>query len=217
MRTSAEPEALSGREHREQSSAGMRASVYSDDIRSHGTDLISQPESSNMTENRNPDWTDLLALADEVKADNGPGTKHWKPEGSTTHEVNDRVMRALRQNAGTIPGDLGEIPCLIPTTTGAKSGEPRSVPLFCQTVDGRLVLIGSMGGAPRNPPWYYNLVHHPAVTVEKDGETFSARAEVLEGAERDYFFKHYASTYPIFAEYQAAVSRVIPIVELIRI
>lgn len=165
---------------------------------------------------RNPDWTDLLALAAEVKADAGPGTKGWKADGSTTSQVNERVMRALRENAGTIPGELGAIPCLILTTTGARSGAPRSVPLFCQTLDGRLVLIGSMGGAPRNPPWYYNLVKNPAVTVEKDGETFNARAKVLEGAERDYFFNSFAAAYPIFAEYQAAVSRVIPIVELIR-
>ena len=167
-----------------------------------------------MTAERPLDWTDLLALADEVKAESGPGSKTWAPDGSTTRQVNERVMRALRENAGTIPGELGTIPCLILTTTGAKSGEPRTVPLFSHTVDGRLAIIGSMGGAARNPPWYYNLVKNPAVTVEKDGKAYRAHAKVLEGAERDYFFERFAETYPIFAEYQAGTSRVIPIVEL---
>ena len=162
-------------------------------------------------------WNDLLALAAEVKSKAGPGTGHWVAAGSTTNSVNERVMRALRENGGTIPGELGSIPCLILTTVGAKSGEPRSVPLFCQTVDRRLVIIGSMGGAPRNPPWYYNLLKNPVVGVEKDGKTFQARATVLEGAERDHFFGKFAAAYPIFAEYQAGVTRVIPIVELVPI
>ena len=167
-----------------------------------------------MSTERNLDWTDLLALADEVKADDGPGSSAWRPDGSTTQQVNERVTRALRENGGTIPGELGSIPCLILTTVGAKSGEPRTVPLFSHTVNGRLAIIGSMGGAPRNPPWYYNLVKNPLVTVEKDGMTYRAQAIVLEGTERDYFFGKFAETYPIFAEYQAAVSRVIPIIEL---
>ena len=167
-----------------------------------------------MTAERPLAWTDLLALADEVKAESGPGSTTWAPDGSTTQQVNERVMRTLRENAGSIPGELGTIPCLILTTIGAKSGELRSVPLFSHTVDGRLAIIGSMGGAARNPPWYYNLVKNPAVTVEKGGKAYRALAKVLQGPERDYFFQQFAVTYPIFAEYQAGTSRVIPIVEL---
>ncbi len=167
-----------------------------------------------MSEEQTVGWNDLLALADEVKSENGPGTANWVAAGSTTTDVNERVMKALRKNAGTIPGELGAIPCLILTTVGAKSGQTRSVPLFCKTVDGRLVIIGSMGGAPRNPPWYYNLLKNPVVGVEKDGNTYQAKAHVLTGTERDYFFSKFAEAYPIFAGYQASVSRIIPIVEL---
>jgi deazaflavin-dependent oxidoreductase (nitroreductase family) len=167
-----------------------------------------------MTTERNLDWTDLLALAAEIKSECGPGTKEWRPDGTTTQQVNERVMRAIRENGGTIPGELGAIPCLILTTIGAKSGEPRTVPLFSHTVDGRLAIIGSMGGAARNPPWYYNLIKNPNVTVEKGGITYPACGKILEGSERDYFFSKFAETYPIFAEYQAGVARVIPIIEL---
>jgi len=163
------------------------------------------------------DWTDLLTLAEEVKSDTGPGSENWKPDGSKTQQINAKIMNALRENAGSIPGELSSIPCLILTTTGARTGELRSVPLFCQTVDRRLVIIGSMGGARRNPPWYYNLVKNPEVAVEREGETYRASAVVTAGKERDYFFQKFCEAFPIFAEYQAGVSRIIPIVELKRI
>ena len=170
-----------------------------------------------MTESNRPiGWEDLLTLAAEISSSRGPGTDAWHAEGSQTQAINARVMEALRRHGGTLPGELGSIPCLVLTTRGARSGLPRTVPLFCLTVDARLVIIGSMGGAQRNPPWFHNLVSTPAVTVEKDGETFSARAIVLQGAERDYFFDRFCATYPIFAEYQAGTSRIIPIVELVR-
>ena len=161
-------------------------------------------------------WTDLLKLADEVKSDDGPGTKNWKSIGSVTQAVNARFIRVLRENDGKVPGDLDGIPFLILTTTGAKSGEKRVVPLFSQTVDGRLIIIGSMGGADRNPPWFYNLVKNPEVAVEKDGEIFQANAVVTEGKERTYFFQKMCKAFPIFAEYQAGTNRIIPIVELKR-
>ena len=163
------------------------------------------------------DWTDLLTLAAEISASDGPGSQHWKAEGAQTNAINARVIQALRENGGTIPGPLSGIPCLVLTTIGAKTGEPRSVPLFCLTIDGRLTIIGSMGGAQRNPPWLYNLIKTPEVVVEKDGETFRARAVVTSGEERDYFFGKFCETYPIFSEYQAGTPRVIPIVELVRV
>ena len=67
-----------------------------------------------MTVDRTLDWTDLLALAEEVKAARGPGSGHWVADGSTTQGVNQRVMAALRENAGVIPGELGAIPIRLP-------------------------------------------------------------------------------------------------------
>ncbi len=162
------------------------------------------------------DWPDLLTMADEIKSDDGPGTGRWQFDGSATQNVNARVIRALRENGGTMPGPLGNIPCLILTTVGAKSGQSRAVPLFCLTVDGHLVIIGSMGGAKRNPPWFHNLLKNPSVSVEKDGEQFRATSIVTAGDERDYFFQKFCETYPIFSEYQAGINREIPIIELRR-
>ena len=163
-----------------------------------------------------PGWADLLTLAAEVSAEQGPGSAGWQADGSQTAAINARVMQALRAHGGTLPGELGSVPCLVLTTIGARSGEARAVPLFYLEIDGHLCLIGSMGGAHRNPPWFHNLVKNPAVTVEKGGETFAATAVVTAGATRDYYFARFCATYPIFADYQAGTARVIPIVELLR-
>ena len=159
-------------------------------------------------------WADLLKLADEMKSDAGPGSRAWRSTGSVAEQVNGMFLQVLRENNGKVPGDLNGIPFVILTTTGAKSGKRRAVPLFSQTVDGRLIIIGSMGGADRNPPWYYNLVKNPEVTVEKDGQIFQATAVVTEGEERAYFFQKMCGAFPIFSEYQAGTRRTIPIVEL---
>ena len=85
-------------------------------------------------------WTDLLKMGDEVKSDNGPGSKDWNSDNSTTKRFNELYMRALRDNKGKVPGELEVIPSLIITTIGAKTGEKRAVPLAYQIVDGRLVI-----------------------------------------------------------------------------
>ncbi len=126
------------------------------------------------------------------------------------------VRRALRENNGKVPGELEDIPALIITTTGVKTGHKRAVPLGYQVVDGRLVIVASMGGAKRNPPWFYNLVKNPEVLVEKDGESFLANAIVTAGDDRNYLFQKICESEPTFAEYQARTDRVIPVVELQR-
>lgn len=90
------------------------------------------------------------------------------------------------------------------------------MPLAYQEIDSRLIIIASMGGAPRNPPWFHNLVHCPDVLIEKDGETFSARAVVTEGEDRDRLFQTVCDSLPVFAAYQKRTQRTIPVVELIR-
>ncbi len=169
-----------------------------------------------MAEETQLGWADINRAPAELISENGPGSKAWKAEGSETSRVNERFIRALRENNGKVPGELEDIPALIITATGAKTGKKRTVPLVCQIVDGRLLIIASMGGAKRNPPWFYNLVKNPEVLVEKDGESFLANAIVTEGDDRNYLFQKICELLPPFAEYQARTDRVIPVVELQR-
>ena len=161
-------------------------------------------------------WDDLNTLTAEVIGEEGPGSESWDPAKSKVDEINERYMRALRENNGVVPGELSDVPSLIITTTGAKSGKKRSVPLAYALIDGRLLIIASMGGAKRNPPWFHNLLANPEVLVEKDGESFEATATVAEGADRDSLFAAICERMPVFATYQERTSRTIPVVELIR-
>lgn len=160
---------------------------------------------------------ELMKMSDEVASDDGPGSNSWDGEGAHTKRVNNAVMETLRSNNGKLTGELQEMPAIIITTTGAKSGKRRTVPLVYQIFDDRLVITASMGGNVRNPPWFHNLVHNPEVTVELDGETFQARAVVTHDQDRDDLFRRVCENMPTFAGYQERTNRVIPVVELKRI
>ena len=101
--------------------------------------------------------------------------------------------------------------------TGAKSGRSLTRPL-CYSRDGdRIVIIASFGGGPRNPPWYYNLLANPTVSVEVGTEKFKARAAEAKGAERQRLFEAQAGLMPFFNDYQKKTRRQIPVLTLTRI
>jgi deazaflavin-dependent oxidoreductase (nitroreductase family) len=105
---------------------------------------------------------------------------------------------------------------LLLTTTGAKSGQPRTNPLVYTTDGDHMIIMASKGGAPTNPDWYHNVVANPVVTVEVGDEQFQARAAVAEGPERERLFSQMAAQMPGFADYQQKTTRQIPVVVLER-
>jgi deazaflavin-dependent oxidoreductase (nitroreductase family) len=132
-------------------------------------------------------------------------------------DFNKALIEEFRANGGTVTGPFAGRPVVILTTTGAKSGQPRTIPLVYTTDGDRIVIIASKGGAPTNPDWYHNLVANPIVTVELPGDTFQARATVVEGEERKRLYDAQAALMPGFAEYQEKTTRQIPVVVLERI
>jgi len=133
---------------------------------------------------------------------------------SSPHNYNQQMIEQYRATGGRVnfPGPLLDL-----TTTGAKSGQQRTVPVAYSRDGDHLVIIASKGGAPTNPDWYYNLVAHPIVTVELGTETFQARATQVEGAERDRLYAQHAALMPGFAEYQRKTTRNIPVILLTRL
>jgi deazaflavin-dependent oxidoreductase (nitroreductase family) len=132
-------------------------------------------------------------------------------------KFNADLITQFRANGGKIDsGMFAGTPLLLLTTTGAKSGERRTMPL-AYTKDGdKYVVIASKGGAPTHPAWFHNLVTHPTVTVEIGPETFEAKASVPDGSERDRLYDAQAALMPNFAEYQRNTTRRIPVVVLER-
>jgi deazaflavin-dependent oxidoreductase (nitroreductase family) len=135
----------------------------------------------------------------------------------TFHDFNQQLIAEYRANGGKVSGMFAGAPLLLLTTTGAKTGQPRVAPLAYTTDNDHLVVIASKGGAPTNPDWFHNLRVNPEVTVELGTETFSARASVPEGAERDRLYDQMAAQMPGFAEYQRNTTRRIPVVVLERL
>jgi deazaflavin-dependent oxidoreductase (nitroreductase family) len=106
---------------------------------------------------------------------------------------------------------------LILTTTGAKTGEPREIPLTYTRDGDRLVIVASKGGAPTHPAWFHNIVANPRVTVELDGKRFEATSHIVDDAsERRRLYDQHAALHPSFLDYQARTDRVIPVVILQR-
>jgi deazaflavin-dependent oxidoreductase (nitroreductase family) len=132
------------------------------------------------------------------------------------NDFNRPVIEEYRANGGKVGGPFEGIPLLLLTTTGATSGKQRINPLAYTTDGERLVILASKNGAPTHPDWYHNLVAHPDVTVEVGTDTFAARATVVDGAERNKLFAIMAAMLPIYAEYQAQITRTIPVVALTR-
>lgn len=129
---------------------------------------------------------------------------------------NAAVLEEYRANGGRVGGAMAGMDLLLLTTTGARSGKPRSILTLHHRDGDRYLVVASNFGKPRHPDWYHNLVSTPEVTVEVEGERFAADAVVLDGAERDRAFETVARRYPFYAGYQAGVTRTIPVVALTR-
>ena len=107
---------------------------------------------------------------------------------------------------------------VIVTHVGRKTGAVRKTPLMrVRADDGTYALIGSKGGAPDHPSWYYNLREQSEVTIRDGARVFRARIhEVTDPAERARLWASIVAQMPFFADHQARVSRQIPVVILDR-
>jgi len=112
---------------------------------------------------------------------------------------------------GTTLLDTG-MPCIIVTHMGQKTAAIRKIPLMRVKVKEAYVLIGSMGGQPKNPAWVYNLRANPDVEIRDQTELFNMKVrEVRDSAERQTLWDESAKVYPPYNDYQAKTSRVIPV------
>jgi deazaflavin-dependent oxidoreductase (nitroreductase family) len=105
---------------------------------------------------------------------------------------------------------------LLLTTTGRKSGEPRTMPLIFREDGDRWVIVASKGGWPDDPGWYKNLVESPDATIQVLDEEIPVRASTATGAERERLWKRMAEVWPHYDEYQQRADREIPVVILER-
>lgn len=132
------------------------------------------------------------------------------------NEWNRAVIEEFRANEGRVGGMFDNKPLLLLHHTGARTGIRRVSPLMYQDAEGGFAVFASKAGADTNPDWFHNLAANPRTEVEVGAETVAVSAREAEGAERERIWERQKRDYPMFAEYEAKTSRVIPVIVLER-
>ncbi|BBZ54065.1 nitroreductase family deazaflavin-dependent oxidoreductase [Mycolicibacterium phocaicum] len=137
-------------------------------------------------------------------------------DAASFHAFNAAIVDEFRANGGKVGGQFEGGNLLLLHTTGAKSGQPRMSPLAYLPVDGKILIVGSKAGAPTHPDWVHNLRANPAARIEIGEDEYDVVARELPDDEREATYPLITAVAPVFADYQAKTSRVIPLFELVR-
>ncbi len=131
----------------------------------------------------------------------GPSTSAWARKQAETYEATN----------GERAGDISGKPVVVLTSVGAKTGLLRKTALMRVEHDGEYAAIASLGGAPKHPVWYWNLIGNPQVELQ-DGEVKrDYLAREVHGEERALWWDRALEAWPPYADYQKKTDRVIPV------
>ena len=113
----------------------------------------------------------------------------------------DRVTFRMTKGRHMLSSMLSALPVAMVTTTGAHSGQPRTVPLLALPTQDGLAVIGSNYGQPKHPAWRHNLRASPEGEVDVVGRRWAFRAVEVEGERRERIWNEALRTYPGFSTY----------------
>jgi len=136
-----------------------------------------------------------------LSGDYAPSTSGWARKQAERYEA----------TGGREAGDLRGRPVIVLTSVGARTGKLRKTALMRVEHDGHYAVVASLGGAAKNPVWYYNLTADPHVELQ-DGPTkrdYIAREVV--GDEKALWWERAVATWPAYATYQTKTARQIPV------
>lgn len=136
-----------------------------------------------------------------LKGDYAPSPTEW---------VREQVER-YESSGGTEGTTLRGKPVIILTTQGARTGKVRKTPLMRVEHDGRYAVVASLGGAPKHPVWYYNLLAHPQVQLQDGPAKHELTAREVTGEEKELWWDRAVQAWPDYAEYQTKTDRQIPV------
>ncbi|MEU8828515.1 nitroreductase family deazaflavin-dependent oxidoreductase [Streptomyces sp. NPDC048636] len=124
--------------------------------------------------------------------------------------VRDQV-ELIESSGGTDGTTLRGMPVVLLTTRGAKSGKVRKTPLMRVEHDGRYAIVASLGGAPKHPVWYHNVVADPRVELRDGPMRQDMTAREVTGDEKALWWERAVEAYPDYADYQTKTDRQIPV------
>ena len=136
-----------------------------------------------------------------LSGDYEPSTLDWARENA------EEIMAS----GGTKGMEMRGMPVILLTTIGAKSGKLRKTPLMRVEHDGQYAIVASLGGAPKNPVWYYNVKAHPRVELQDGTVSGDYEAREVFGDEKADWWERAVAAYPDYADYQTKTDRQIPV------
>ncbi|HEY0217937.1 MAG TPA: nitroreductase family deazaflavin-dependent oxidoreductase [Cellulomonas sp.] len=137
------------------------------------------------------------------------GTYEPSPDSRTRDQV-----ALIESSGGTEGTTMRGMPVVVLTMLGAASGKVRKVALMRVEHEGVYAAVASLGGAPKHPVWYRNLLANPHLEVQDGPAKGTYLAREVTGAERDLWWERSVAAYPDYADYQTKTDRVIPVLVL---
>jgi len=137
-----------------------------------------------------------------------PLTGEYEPSPSDWAREQAEKYEASNGAEGNI---LKGRPIILLTTRGAKSGKLRKTPLMRVEHDGEYAVVASLGGAPKHPVWYHNIVADPHVELRDGAVVKDYTAREVFGEEKAQWWERAVATWPDYAEYQTKTDRQIPV------
>jgi len=131
-------------------------------------------------------------------------------EASPAGWVREQVQK-YEASGGTEGTELNGLPVVILWTKGRHSGKVRKTPLMRVEHDGKYAVVASLGGAPKHPVGYYNVVADPDVTLQDGPDVYDLRAREVTGAEKAEWWGYATAAYPPYDDYQTKTDRQIPV------
>ncbi|GIF17750.1 deazaflavin-dependent oxidoreductase (nitroreductase family) [Actinoplanes tereljensis] len=143
-----------------------------------------------------------------------PLTGEYAP--STSQWARDQAEKIEATN-GAEGYELHGMRVIVLTSVGAKTGLLRKTALMRVEHDGEYAVVGSLGGAPKNPVWVYNLRKQPHVELQDGAEKHDYLAREVTDEERAVWWERSVAAFPNYAGYQKKTDRLIPVFVLTRL
>lgn len=123
-----------------------------------------------------------------------------------------REQAELYESSGGTEGTTRHgMPVIVLTSVGNKTGKLRKTPLMRVQHEGRYLAVASLGGSPKNPVWYYNLIANPNVELQDGPVKQDMTAREVTGDEKEQWWERAVAAFPYYAEYQTKTEREIPV------
>ena len=130
------------------------------------------------------------------------------------HVITSVNMWVLIKSKGHLGNSFLGVPVLLLHSVGFKSGNERVTPLFYFKKDGKVIIVGSNGGNPKNPAWVKNVTLVPEIKINIKGKEVDVKAHLADEDEQDLYWPMVIETFAVWQRFQERSERQFPIVVL---